>query len=64
MRLQPIKSERDYRNAMKLIDALIDARPSTPDGDRLEILVALVDAWEEKHHPIDPPAKDSRWGRL
>jgi HTH-type transcriptional regulator/antitoxin HigA len=55
MRIKPIKSERDYRTAMKLIDALIDARPNTPDGDRLEILVTLVDAWEEKHHPIDPP---------
>ena len=55
MRIKPIKSERDYQKAMKLIDALIDAKPNTPDGDRLEILVTLVDAWEEKHHPIDPP---------
>ena|SRR6267378_2874405 len=55
MSIKPIKSERDYRKAMKLIDGLIDAKPNTPDGDRLEILVTLVDAWEEKHHPIDPP---------
>ena len=31
------------------------ARPSTPGGDRLDILAALVEAWEEKHHPIGPP---------
>ena len=55
MSIKPIKSERDYRKAMKLIDALIDAQPNTPDGDRLEILVTLADAWEEKHHRIEPP---------
>jgi len=55
MSIKPIKSERDYRRALKLINALIDAKPNTPNGDRLEILVTLVDAWEEKHHPIDPP---------
>lgn len=55
MEIKPIKNERDYRKALKEIDGLMDARPNTPEGDRLEVLVTLVDAWEEKHWPIDLP---------
>lgn len=55
MEIKPIKNERDYRKALKEIDSLMDARPNTPEGDRLDVLVTLVDAWEEKHWPIDLP---------
>lgn len=55
MIIKPIKSERDYQRSLKEIDRLMDARPNTPDGDRLDVLVTLVTAWEEKHHPIAPP---------
>lgn len=55
MEIKPIKNERDYRKALKEIDGLMDARPNTPEGDRLDVLVTLVDAWEEKHWPIDLP---------
>lgn len=55
MEIKPIKSERDYRNALKEVDSLMDARPNTPEGDRLDVLVTLVEAWEEKHWPIDLP---------
>lgn len=55
MEIQPIKSDRDYRRALKDIDRLMDTRPNTPEGDRLDVLTTLVEAWEEKHHPIGPP---------
>ena len=51
--IKPIKSERDYRKALKEIDRLMDARFNTAEGDRLDILVTLVEAWEEKHWPIE-----------
>lgn len=52
---KPIKSERDYRRALAEIDRLMDAAPNTPSGDRLDVLVTLVEAWEAEHYPIDPP---------
>ena len=55
MDIKPIKSERDYRRALKEIEGLMDARPNTREGDRLDILATLVEAWEEKHHAIDAP---------
>jgi HTH-type transcriptional regulator/antitoxin HigA len=55
MVIKPIKTERDYRQALAEIDKLMDARPNTPAGDRLEVLVTLVSAWEDQHYPIDPP---------
>ncbi|CAN5402758.1 hypothetical protein BH09PLA1_BH09PLA1_09330 [soil metagenome] len=55
MQIKPIKSNRDYRRALKQIDALMDARPNTSDGDQLDILTTLVEAWEQKHDSILPP---------
>jgi HTH-type transcriptional regulator/antitoxin HigA len=55
MEIKPIKNNRDYQRVLKEIDSLMDARPNTPTGDRLDVLVTLVQAWEEKHWPIDSP---------
>ena len=55
MDIRPIKTQRDYRRVMKEIDSLMDARPDTPAGDRLDVMVTLAEAWEEKHYPIDTP---------
>lgn len=55
MEIKPIKNQRDYRRALKEIDGLMNARPNTAEGDRLDVLVTLVEAWEEKHWPIDLP---------
>jgi HTH-type transcriptional regulator/antitoxin HigA len=55
MVIKPIKSERNYRRAMKEIDKLMDAKPDTPQSDRLDVLVTLVAAWEEKNYPIEAP---------
>lgn len=55
MEITPIKSQRDYRRSLKLIEGLMAAKRGTPEGDRLDILVTLVEAWEAKHYPLDFP---------
>jgi len=55
MDIRPIKNEADYEAALEEIDRLMDADPDTPQGDRLDVLTTLVEAWEEKHHPIEDP---------
>jgi HTH-type transcriptional regulator / antitoxin HigA len=55
MDIQPIHTRKDYQSALREIDALFNAQPGTPNSDRLEVLVALVAAYEEKHHPIPLP---------
>lgn len=47
-----IKTNEDYNAALEEIERLMDAELETPEGDRLDVLVTLVDAWEEKHFPI------------
>lgn len=55
MTIKPIKTERDYQKALTEIEKLWDAKPNTLKGDRLEVMVTLVDAYEQKHHRIGPP---------
>ena len=55
MDIAPIKTQRDYRHALKEIEGLMTAKRSTPEGDRLDVLVTLVEAWEAKHYPLDLP---------
>ena len=55
MKIKPIKTEADYHAALKEIERLFDAAPDTPEGDRLEVLTTLVEAFEEKHFPIPLP---------
>lgn len=55
MKIKPIRSNRDYVRALKQIDALMDAKPNTSDGEALDVLTTLVEAWEQRHHPIEPP---------
>ena len=55
MDIEPIKSQRSYRRALKEIEGLMMAKRNTPEGDRLDILVTLVEAWEAKHYPLDLP---------
>jgi HTH-type transcriptional regulator/antitoxin HigA len=51
--IPPIKTQRDYRNTLKAIAGLMAAKRNTPEGDRLDVLVTLVEAWERKHYPFD-----------
>jgi HTH-type transcriptional regulator/antitoxin HigA len=55
MEVSPIKSQRDHRKALKEIEGLMGAKRNTRDGDRLDLLVTLVEAWETKHFPLDLP---------
>ncbi len=55
MNIKPIHSETDYLESLARVDALMDAQPGTPEGDELDILVTLVQAYEENHFPIDAP---------
>lgn len=55
MDIAPFKTQRDYRRPLKEIEPLMAAKRDTPDGDRLDVLVTLVEAWERKHYPLDLP---------
>lgn len=55
MDITPIKTQRDYRRTLKDIEGLMAAKRGTPEGDRLDVLVTLVEAWEAKHYPLDLP---------
>jgi len=55
MEIKPIRTKKDYEAALKEIGRLFDAASGTREGDRLEVLATLVEAYEEKHHPIAPP---------
>ena len=55
MNIKLIKSEADYDKALTAIDGLMGAAPDTPESDKLEVLVALVEAYEAEHWPIEAP---------
>ncbi len=53
--LKPIRTEADYDAALAEVERLWGAKSGTPDGDRLDVLATLIEVYEEKHHPMDPP---------
>lgn len=53
--IKPIRTEADYRATMDEIDSLMTAEFGTPEGDRLDVLVTLVQVYEAKHYPIEAP---------
>ncbi|MDP2604475.1 MAG: helix-turn-helix domain-containing protein [Deltaproteobacteria bacterium] len=53
--LKPIRTKADYEAALAAIERLWGACAGTPEGDRLDILATLVDAYENEHYPMDPP---------
>jgi len=55
MNIRPIKTKNDYERALKRIESLMDALPDTPEGDELDILATLVEAYEDRHFPIESP---------
>ena len=58
MFVQPIRSNADYRAALANVSALMDLDPDlgTPEGDQLDVVVTLVQAYESKHYPIEAPS--------
>ena len=53
--VRPIRTEQDDEAALAEIEGLMAARPGTPEGDRLDVLATLVEAWEAEHHAIGAP---------
>ena len=55
MDIKPIRTKRDYEAALKAIEPLMTAKRNTPEGDRLDVLATLVEAYEAKTFPLDLP---------
>ena len=55
MNIKPIKTKKDYQQALERIEKIFDARKGTAEGDELEILGILIDHYENQHFPIELP---------
>ena len=55
MNLKIIKSEKEYEQALERLDYVFDAPPDTPEGDEAELLVLLIEKYEDENYPIDAP---------
>ena len=53
--VRPIRTEADYEAALEDVAALWGSATGTPEGDRLDVLATLIDAYEARHYPMDPP---------
>lgn len=53
--LKPIRTEADHEAALAEVERLWGAASGTPEGDRLDVLATLIDAYEQTHHPMEPP---------
>jgi HTH-type transcriptional regulator/antitoxin HigA len=53
--VKPIRTKKDYERALAEVERLWGAKIGTPDGDRLDVLATLIDAYEAAHYPMDPP---------
>ena len=53
--LKPIRTKADHKSAMAEVERLWGARSGTPKGDRLDVLVTLIETYEARHFPMDPP---------
>ena len=54
MMIKPIRDEQSYNQSLKRIEDLWGTKIGTPDGDELDVLLTLVEAYEEKHFPMPP----------
>lgn len=55
MTIKSIKNKKDYQAAITRLEAIFDAKPGTPEGDELEVMGILIDAYEQDQYPIDYP---------
>ncbi len=55
MEIKPIKTEKDYNQAIKRVEKLWGAEKHSPDGDKLDLLCTIIEAYEIKNFPILPP---------
>ena len=55
MDIKPIRNEADYRAALQVVEQLMLAQPDTAEGEKLDVMVTLIEAYEAKHFPMDLP---------
>jgi HTH-type transcriptional regulator / antitoxin HigA len=55
MEIRPIRNQQDYEAALRRVESLWDSKDSSPEGDELDVLVTLVEAYEREHFPVDLP---------
>ena len=55
MNIKPIKTNADYQAALKEIETLMMAEAGTTEGEKLDVMVTLIEAYEAKHYPLDLP---------
>lgn len=55
MTIKPIKTKRDYEQALIRLEAIFDTKKGSPEGDELEVLSILIEKYEDKHFPIGLP---------
>jgi HTH-type transcriptional regulator/antitoxin HigA len=55
MQIKPIRNDSDYRQVLGEIESLMDAKSESPRGERLDVLVTLVEAYEARHFPMELP---------
>jgi HTH-type transcriptional regulator/antitoxin HigA len=53
--VKPIRTKRDHEAALREVERLWGTKAGTSEGDRLDVLATLIDAYETEHYPIDPP---------
>jgi len=56
MAIKPIQTEADHAAALSRLDVIFDAAPGTAEGDEAQALVAVIEAYEKEHYPINPPS--------
>jgi HTH-type transcriptional regulator/antitoxin HigA len=55
MEIKPIRTRADFERTLQEIERLWGSKEGTAEGDRLDVLATLAEAYEQKHFPIDPP---------
>jgi HTH-type transcriptional regulator / antitoxin HigA len=55
MTIKPIKTKRDYQNALEQLETIFDAKKGSPEGDELEVLGILIEKYEDEHFPVGFP---------
>lgn len=55
MTIKPIRDDNDLREAFRRLEAIFQAAEGTPEADEMEVLVTLIEAYENQHYPITPP---------
>jgi HTH-type transcriptional regulator / antitoxin HigA len=55
IKIKPVKTEKDYKRTMKIIESLMECAPNSKEEDLLEVLSILADEYEKNHYPIEQP---------